>query len=213
MTKITKDFNKAVCEYMMVTTKLAKADIGFVFGNAECAEDLAVQAAKLYKKGYFKKVILSGGSVVSDISEAQRMCKIMTDMGIPKEDLILEDKATNTGENVTLGMDLLDKEIGLNNIQTVIIVGQIEASRRFIMTMEKHWPDVTKMFCTCNRYGISRKKWHEHEYLMETVKNEYYKIEPYKKKGFIDDIDIVAINSKVENLPKPGKYNSRKSAI
>lgn len=56
------------------------------------------------------KVIVSGGQGSNEpISEAQGMSEYLTDAGISKERIIMEDKSTNTYENLSFSGDLLDK--------------------------------------------------------------------------------------------------------
>ena len=60
MKKLSKEFLKAVGEYMLVETPLAKADLCLLFGG-ERADELAARAAELYHQGYFPLIVVSGG--------------------------------------------------------------------------------------------------------------------------------------------------------
>ncbi len=57
--------------------------------------------------------ILSGGQGVDEgISEAQCMYDALTKLGIPKERLLLEDKATSTWENLQFSISIIEKRTG-----------------------------------------------------------------------------------------------------
>lgn len=200
MTDIKKFEAKKIAEYMLIETELKPADICMVFGGAN-ADHLADHAAELYRQGLFKKIVVSGGVATDDGTfEADRMQARLIGWGIPEEDIIVENKATNTGENVTYSMPLIDKEIGLDNVKSVIAIGQIHASRRFVMTLEKHWPEVIKMFSAPNYFPVSREDWYKHEEFKEGVLREYNKIKPYIEKGFITEINMKEIVTRIASL-------------
>lgn len=72
-------------------------------------------AINLYKKGKTKKIIMSGSSVYSPYVEAQIMKLYAIEFGVPAEDIIVEDKAQHSTENVWYSYKLA-KSIGLNKI-------------------------------------------------------------------------------------------------
>ena len=57
-------------------------------------------AIHLYKNGKTKKIIMSGSSVYSPYVEAQIMKLYAIEFGVPAEDIIVEDKAQHSTENV-----------------------------------------------------------------------------------------------------------------
>lgn len=189
---------------MLLETPLAVADIGFVFGCKEHSEHLARHAANLYHQGYFKQVIVSGGVDSGDRrTEAYRMRDVLVAAGVPEDVILLENRATNTGENVIFGMQLLDKKIGLANIRSVLAVGHVHGSRRYLMTLEQHWPQVIKMFSTDECGGIPRAQWQQNEPLKQAVLSEFAKVAPYKKKGFIKEISPHRMEKAIATLPQP----------
>lgn len=192
---------KYITDYMLVETPLRPADLCFVFGGQN-ADHLADHAAKLYHQGLCKHILVSGGVATDDGRlECDRMRDRLVEKGVPEDIILVENQATNTGENVTCGMKLIDRKIGLENVNSVIGIGQIHASRRFIMTLEKHWPDVVKMFSTPNYYPVDRKDWHKDEKFRDDVMREFNKVAPYKKQGFIAEVDLDDMAKKIEKLP------------
>ena len=66
-------------------------------------------AIDFYYKNPDTVFVLSGGKgPQEDITEAAAMEKLMLDAGVPRENLILEEKATSTSENYKYSKQLLD---------------------------------------------------------------------------------------------------------
>ena len=72
-------------------------------------------AIHLYKKGIAKKIIMSGSSVYSPYVEAQIMKLYAVEFGVPADDIIIEDKAQHSTENVWYGYKLA-KLLGFQKI-------------------------------------------------------------------------------------------------
>ena len=72
-------------------------------------------SVELYKKGVTNKVIYSGSSVYSPFVEAQIMSLYGQKLGIPKEDILIEDRAEHSTENLWYGYHLAKKH-GMDNI-------------------------------------------------------------------------------------------------
>jgi len=203
MAELTAAFLKKIGEYMLVETPLARADACLLFGG-EHADDLAKHAAKLYHRGYFGLVVVSGGVKTSKgFLEAHQMRDVLVANGVPQDIILVEDQATNSGENVKNSMALLDKTKGLENISSVIGIGQIHGSRRFLMTLERHWHAVTKMFTAPNYYPVSREDWHKDAEFRRCVLREFEKIAPYKAEDFIREVDMQVLAAKIAAIPRP----------
>ncbi|HYD17025.1 MAG TPA: YdcF family protein [Patescibacteria group bacterium] len=203
MKDLSKEFLKAVGEYMLVETPLRRADVCLCFGG-EHAEEIAQHAADLYHQGYFSLVVVSGQPNTSKgVMEAKAMRDVLLARGVPDEIILVEDRATNTGENVKFARELLDKTKGLENIQSVIGIGQIHGSRRFLMTLEQQWPQVTKMFTAPNYFPVSREDWHKDAKFRDAVLCEFNKVAPYKQVGFIREIDMEEVKRSIEKCPPP----------
>lgn len=75
-------------------------------------------AAQLYLAGRAPRIVLSGGALSGEVSEAQGMAHALRLSGIPESALILENFSRTTYENATLTEDeLKDRHIG-----TVLLV-------------------------------------------------------------------------------------------
>lgn len=87
-------------------------------------------AIHLYKNGSTKKIIMSGSSVYSPYVEAKIMKLYAIEFGVPAEDIIIEEKAQHSTENVWYGYKLA-KSIGLNKIALATDPFQTRMTYRF----------------------------------------------------------------------------------
>jgi len=85
-------------------------------------------AARLFKLGIAKRILVSGGSGYVDQSakEAPLMAALLTTMGIPKEAIILESESRNTFENAVFSKKLMEE----NDIRRVALVTSAWHMRR-----------------------------------------------------------------------------------
>ena len=72
-------------------------------------------AKHLYDRGIAKNIITSGSSVYTPYIEAEIMAEYLVAMGIPREHIIIEDKAEHSTENVWYGYKLA-KRSGFKSI-------------------------------------------------------------------------------------------------
>lgn len=78
------------------------------------------QALRLYEAGRVDKLIVSGGldRNGSKLTEAQGMRLYLVDKGVPKEDILLENRATSTYENLVFSREAGEK----NGLSSYLIV-------------------------------------------------------------------------------------------
>jgi uncharacterized SAM-binding protein YcdF (DUF218 family) len=72
--------------------------------------DRILQPVRLYKEGFVKKIIISGGSgslTREETSESEDLKTILVCSGIPQSDILLEEKSRNTHENAVFTKALL----------------------------------------------------------------------------------------------------------
>ena len=132
---------KILWDYNNIETPLKKADIILGLGNSDirCAE----HAAKLFLNGYAPLLIFSGkhGRLTKDVfkkTEAEVFADVAIKKGAPKNKILLEVNATNTGENIKFSRSLLeDKKI---KVDSVIIVTKPYMLRRAYATFMNFWP-------------------------------------------------------------------------
>jgi hypothetical protein len=191
---------QTIRDYLLIErTALKRADICLIYGNKAIYERLAARAASLYKQGYFSKIIVTGGvATESGETEAEATRAALVRYGVRDAAILVESRSTNTQENIEFAREVIDREIGLQNVRSVIGLGHISAGRRFVMTLARRWPDVLAMHVSVNPYATEPRNWEIDEAFRRQVLEEWNKIAPYKDQGLLAEIDISQINSRVE---------------
>src|SRR6202035_2175482 len=105
----------------LIRTGLKPADLLFMFGTREDVGRRADEAYRLWREGFFRRSIVSGGVTAgSELSECAIIKTAMVERGIPPERILEEHRALNTGENVIFSLPIIDAALGLANIRSVI---------------------------------------------------------------------------------------------
>jgi uncharacterized SAM-binding protein YcdF (DUF218 family) len=170
----------------LIRTPIKPADLLFVFGTREDVGRRADQACRLWREGYFRWSIVSGGETPgAPLSECEIIKAAMVARGIPPECILEEHRSMNTGENVMFSLPVIDAALGLTNIRSVICLGNTWTARRYPMTLHRHWPEVEKMLLTVDSFDTPLALWHTDPEFRRRMLSEWDKIEPYKTKGFI----------------------------
>jgi uncharacterized SAM-binding protein YcdF (DUF218 family) len=172
----------------LIQTPLRPADLLFLFGTRDDEVLRARTACRLWREGLFRHAIVSGGVTPgSAFSECAIIKPLMVEGGIPADLILEEHRATNTGENVIFSLPVIDAALGLNNIRSVICLGNTWTGRRYAMTLHRHWPEAEKMLITVDDFTTPRELWHTDPEFRRRVLSEWDKVEPYKAKGFVAD--------------------------
>lgn len=200
MANLDRNLIEAINSYLLVRTELEPADLGFVFGTRHGVEKFCDETARLWHEGYFPRVHVSGGLTPGDTrTEAAIMADMLVARGVSKGCLTLEERATNTGENVEFSLPILEAEFGLRNVSSVIAIGKFRTSRRYLMTLQRHWPEVRKMLVPIHYHDVSRERWDDHVELREGILAEWRRIAPYLEKDFIREVDLPGIEFRPES--------------
>jgi uncharacterized SAM-binding protein YcdF (DUF218 family) len=170
----------------LIDTALKPADLLFVFGTRQDVALRVEEALKLWREGFFRWGIVSGGVTPGgSLSECEVIKAAMVERGIPTDRILEEHRAMNTGENVIFSLPVIDAALGLKNVRGVICLGNTWIARRYPMTLHRHWPEVAKMLVTVDSFATPRALWHTNPEFSRRVLREWDKIEPYKARGFI----------------------------
>jgi uncharacterized SAM-binding protein YcdF (DUF218 family) len=128
--------------YHQLNHEMSRADIILVL----CSHDTAVaeRGAELFLDGWAPWLMFSGGlgSITRRLwtePEADRFAAIATGMGVPPDRILIENRSTNTGENVSFSRRLLaERKL---DPQKFILVQKPYMERRSFATFRKVWPD------------------------------------------------------------------------
>ncbi|WP_050631071.1 YdcF family protein [Bradyrhizobium viridifuturi] len=170
----------------LIETPLKPADLLFVFGTRGDVAERVDTAVRLWRDGFARWSIVSGGITPGDgRSECEVIKAAMVAGGVQPERILEEHRAQNTGENVIFSLPVIDAALGLANIRSVICLGNSWTARRYPMTLHRHWPEVEKMLVTVDSFAVPRALWHTVPEFRRRVLTEWDKIEPYMARGFI----------------------------
>jgi uncharacterized SAM-binding protein YcdF (DUF218 family) len=164
----------------------AKTDCILVLGSHDLR--VAERGADLYLQGWAPILLFSGGlgNVTKGIwkdPEADRFARIALDKGVPAEAIFIENKSTNTGENILFTGRMLEDK-GLHP-QSFLLVQKPYMERRSYATFKKHWPD-KELIVTSPQ--IAFEDYPTEEIPMDRVINimvgDLQRIRIYPEKGF-----------------------------
>lgn len=186
MTEEVKYLAKILWDYHHVNHPMEKSDCILVLGSHDTR--VGERGADLYLEGWAPYIIFSGGlgNLTSGIwtePEADKFATIAKKMGVPEKNILVENKSTNTGENITFTMNLLSQH-GLDP-QSFILVQKPYMERRSYATFKKHLPG-KKLIVTSPQ--ISFDNYPTEDISMEKVINimvgDLQRIKIYPEKGF-----------------------------
>lgn len=134
---------------------------------------LAENAAKLYHAGLGRFVVFS------DASECKWFESLMIRLGVPKEAILSETRATNTFENAEFTLALLRKA-GIPH-ERVILACKAYHSRRALLTYQHVFPKCTEFFVatTRDKRGLDKDNWTTKSEYINIVMGEVVKIGKY----------------------------------
>ena len=185
-----KDRLLPIWDYMHMNMELAKADCIVGFGCYN--DDIPLRCAELYHQGWAPKVLFTGGlgrntRELWTESEAARFGRIALAQGVPEKDLILEDKATNSAENILFTREKL-RSLDLP-CEKLIGVHKPFMERRVYAAMKVYWPeaelivtspqlDLDKYIARSVAQGLSEQT------VIDVIVGDFQRMEVYAKKGY-----------------------------
>ncbi|WP_435640824.1 YdcF family protein [Micavibrio aeruginosavorus] len=203
-------FYRAVHAYLLIEeTELAVADLAVLCGSVKTTPAIAQRGAQLFHDGYANRFIVSGRvKATPQETEAEMMRRILIENGVPDQSILLENRATNTQENIVYARRMMMQRGEMDQIHTIITVGNITAGRRTMMTAARRWPEVFAMHATGNKFPVPAQDFYTHTEFRRVVLREWAKIAPYMANGWLKDVDIDAINTMARALPQPGQHHA-----
>ncbi|MGW4482451.1 YdcF family protein [Amycolatopsis sp. NPDC004368] len=130
-------------DYHDMHHELRPTDVGIGLGSHDLG--VATYTAELYHKGYFPRIVFTGANAPTTVErfprgEAVHYREHALELGVPDDAILVEPEARNTGDNITLSRQLLEKE-GIE-ATSVTLISRPYQQRRAYATCEKLWPEV-----------------------------------------------------------------------
>lgn len=177
---------RKVWDYHHMNQELEKADCILVLGSHDIR--VAERGAELFLNEYAPLIIFSGGlgNLTKNIwseSEADRFVEVAVKMGVPKDKILIENKSTNTGDNIIFTKKILAKR-GIDP-KKFILVQKPYMERRAYATLRRLWPEKE---CIVTSPQISFEDYPNGEISEDDVINnmvgDLQRIKIYPEKGF-----------------------------
>ena len=180
---------KKITSYIFLESEPQEADLAFVFG-ARHLDGAMNKVCELYHKGLVPKILASGGNNrATGENEAFAMNQKLIELGVKRDDIILEDQSTNSLENVLFSKKIIEKRFGWDNIRKITAIFKHYHSRRALMTLRKHLPKNIELIpAPYETDGFTKDNWFESAIGQERVMGEWHKILKYLTKGDIEEI-------------------------
>lgn len=172
----------------------AVGDCILVLGGACPLIDRVPKAAQLYKAGCAPKVVFSGGvlwdTVYGRKSEADSMARLATELGVPRADIVCDNLATTTEENMVCGALAIGREIGYDKVKRVLLVTSLYHIKRSKLIADLFLPPYMESLC-CPAYGyITPEDWASDSEKKRKTIREVTMARLLIEQGFIPDIKL-----------------------
>ncbi|WP_028775930.1 YdcF family protein [Shimazuella kribbensis] len=208
--RLTPDQIKALTEVVFLKTdQLGKehetCDLLFVFGGTHPGS--WETTFQLYQNGLASHILLTGGIKPGAIlhptwkdknrRESHVMKEKLLDLGVPEKAITLEDRSTDSLENILFAKDVYD----FSKVNKLAFICKSYAAGRQLRTLQKQLPSsisfLSYPFDTSiwENQVISRSNWMNEQDSRSYVYGEYLRILHYGTKG-----DIVPLDKNISGL-------------
>lgn len=169
-----------ISNFIFVETPIDKADVILIPGGSHPQQ--IERAAELYKDGYAKYLLPSGGfnpKIPEWKSEWEFFKNLAAKLGVPENAILKEDQARHTFENAELSWRVL-QSINLS-VKSVILVCKAFHARRALLTYQSVFPSDVKFYISpvIDKRGISKETWFMNNEHINIVMGEVTKIGSY----------------------------------
>lgn len=130
-------------DYNNLKQPVKKADCILALGSSDVR--IAHRAAELFLSHFAPIIVFSGGfgtltKRIYDKTEAEVFADEAMRLGVPREKIYLENKSTNTGENIIFSRKLITEQ--KLKVDSIILVQSPYMLRRAYAAVKKQWPDI-----------------------------------------------------------------------
>lgn len=134
------------------------------------------EGVRLYQKGVAPKLLMSGGAFF-DSSMGALMADYAIRLGVPTEDILIEDTSVSTHTNATECLPILTK---IHAKHILVVTSRFHTSRSYSVFREV-LPDTMEVFIHGAEDGVDYKRWYHDGEMTETIlielgKTLYYRL-------------------------------------
>lgn len=183
-----------VTQTVFVAPESQPVDLLFIFGTSTIDSDALESVARDYQKGRFPKVMVTGLSGRLYSETGKPVAHIMRDeliaRGVPSEIILVQDRSTNTLEDVAFSLDVLEKYSIFP--KRIAFLCKAHHSGRCLRTLRKFFRSqiLSPVTYLAEYEGvkIAKEDWYQHEVSRGRVYGEYLRIIEYSRRGDIADL-------------------------
>ena len=179
---------KVLWDYMNLHMEPEKSDMIVGFGCYN--EEIALRCADLYFEGFAPRILFTGGLGRNTKNmwtrpEADRFADLAMQAGVPEQDILIENKSTNSAENILFMKKILEGQ----GVKKILGVHKPFMERRVYAAMGVYWKEaefiVTSPQVTIPQYmALSEKQGIAEEGVINILVGDYQRVQVYAEKGY-----------------------------
>lgn len=182
---------KRITQTVFVTSDSEPADLLFIFGTSTIDGEVLGSVARACLQDRFPKVLVTGLSGRLYDETGKPVAVVMRDeliaRGVPTDIILVQDRSTNTLEDVAFSLDVLEQHS--ISPDSIAFLCKAHHSGRCLRTLRKFFPSQTLSPVTYlaeyEGVKISKEDWYQHEVSRGRVYGEYLRIIEYTRRGDI----------------------------
>ena len=182
---------KGITQAVFIAPESQPVDLLFIFGTSTIDGPVLGSVARDCQQGSFSKVLVTGLSGRLYNETGKPVAHIMRDeliaRGVPSDIILIQDRSTNTLEDVAFSLDIL-KQHHISP-KSIAFLCKAHHSGRCLRTLRKFFPSQTLSAITYvaeyEGVKVSKEAWYQHEVSRGRVYGEYLRIIEYTKRGDI----------------------------
>jgi len=182
-----------------IKTRLVYNDRYMLDGAADCAlvlggpagvmESRAVSAAKLYHAGQAPLLVVTGGVYRDTRTEAQILADYLLDLGVPQTHILIEDRATDTIENMQFCRKLLEDRFSGKPMRIAVVTSSFHRYRATVLA-QSFFPGHTVQGVGAELPLDNATHWPQDPIMHKRINTECRCLWKYVQQGLIPDFSI-----------------------
>lgn len=181
-----------IWQYHQMGHELRPVDAAIGLGSHDLG--VATFAAELYRAELFPVLVFSGGNSPTTAArfprgEAAHYREHAMTLGVPDSSILVEPKAGNTGQNVSLSRELLAKH-GYRP-RSVLLISKPYMERRAFATCRKVWPEV-EVICASEplKFDDYVRSIGDEKLVIDMLVGDLQRVIEYPKQDFAVEQDV-----------------------
>ena len=180
-----------ITQTVFVASESQPTDLLFIFGTSTIDNEILESVACDCLQNRFSKVLVTGLSGRLYDETGKPVARIMRDeliaRGVPSDIILVQDRSTNTLEDVAFSLDVLEKHDV--SPESIAFLCKAHHGGRCLRTLRKFFPSQTLSPVTYlaeyEGVKVSKADWYKHPVSRGRVYGEYLRIIKYTERGDI----------------------------